>query len=283
MSDKTAISWADRTANGEMGCAGCELSIKRGDGSCYAEALTQRAGQRHTGYPSDFYSPKLFLSRYEHLLKLPDLVGHHRPDKPWLDHLPQVVFHNDMGDAFSPGLELDWWHPFAERFAAMKALHIWLTKWPSRMRRSFELLGYVPQNFLLGTSLTSQKTDQRAVELLKIRGARRWLSVEPNVDGVDVGKVWRDAGDGLIPFEWAVDGGQSGPRARPYRIDWAEAAIERADRLGMRLFVKQLGAIPMHGGKRLYLVDRKGEDWTEWPESVRRRDMPPRADGGVEG
>lgn len=301
----TTIPWADRTANGQMGCAGCELSKRRGRGTCYAEHLTERAGPAHVGYPPDFYVPKLFLKRYDELLTMPDLVGYERPKKSWLNELPQVIFHNDMGDAFSPGLELDWWHGYAERFARMRALHIWLTKWPSRMRRSFELLGYVPTNFLLGTSLTSAKTDRRAVELLRIKGARRWLSIEPDVDGVDVRHAWGDAGDGLIPFEWAVYGGESGGGAAPYFAEWAQNAIAAGRELGIRTFLKQFGSNPHFSkdvelgfggmrtrygwaehvtfpqGCRIRLKDRKGENWNEWPERYRVRQMPLHADQAV--
>jgi protein gp37 len=271
----TAIPWADRTSNGQMGCAGCELSKLRGDGSCYAEFLIngmKRAGRK--GYPEDFYKPALFTYRYDELLTLPDLVGVERPDKPWLNHLPQVIFHNDMGDIATPGLDVTWWHPWAARFAEMRALHIILTKWPARLRKSFEILGYVPSNFIVGVSVTGPRVEQRARELLRIRGARRWLSIEPDVAGVDPRRFWKDPGDGTQPFEWAVIGGQSGPEAQEYPIERAEMTLEACDELGVRPFMKQVGSRPTLGGKPYKVKDRKGEDWNEWPENIRRREMP---------
>lgn len=275
MGDLTSIPWADRTANGQMGCDGCELSSRRGDGSCYAEVLInglKRAGR--PGYPADFYEPAVFGHRYDRLPRLPDLVGVARPDKPWLDHLPQVIFHNDMGDFATPSLPLDWWHPWAQRFAEMRALHIFLTKWPARMGRSFEMLGFIPANFILGVSVTGPKVEQRAKALLKIKGARRWLSIEPDLGGVDLSTFWSDPGDGTLPFEWAVIGGQSGARAEEYPIERAERTLASCDRFGVRPFVKQVGSRPTWRGKRFPVRDRKGEDWTEWPEHIRRREMP---------
>lgn len=274
MGKLTSIAWADSTANGQMGCAGCELASRSGSGTCYAEVLTdgmQRGGRN--GWPNNFYTPKTFPQRYDQLLRWEDLTGTKRPGKPWLDGLPRHIFHNDMGDVATPGLSLDWWHPWAERFAAMPALHIFLTKWPSRLQRSFDLLGCVPGNFIVGTSITGPKSYQRARALLRIK-ARRWLSIEPDIEGVTIEPFLADPGDGLPPFEWAVVGGESGKGAREYKLEWAERTLDGLRAAGVRRFMKQIGSRPTLDDRPFRCEDRKGERMDEWPAALQVREMP---------
>jgi protein gp37 len=94
-------------------------------------------------------------------------------------------------------------------------------------------------------------------------------------------------------LDWIVVGGESGPGARPFDLAWARSTVEQCRAAGVPVFVKQLGgkpelrgdaimdAIPMACGHtienrvaRLHLKDRKGGDWSEWPEDLRVREFP---------
>ena len=89
-----------------------------------------------------------------------------------------------------------------------------------------------------------------------------------------------------------ICGGESGPKARPFNIQWAQNIVQQCREAGVACFVKQLGARPQHevlpelvpfqeGGdpleatlEPLELEDPKGGDWSEWPEKLRVRQFP---------
>lgn len=82
-------------------------------------------------------------------------------------------------------------------------------------------------------------------------------------------------------LSWVVVGGESGPGARPFNVEWARSVIRQGRDAGVPVFVKQLGAQPFDlepvfksWGLGMELRDRKGGDWSEWPEDLRVREMP---------
>lgn len=79
--------------------------------------------------------------------------------------------------------------------------------------------------------------------------------------------------DTAIP-EWVIIGGESGPGSRPFDLTWARSLIRLCRAEGAAVFVKQLGARPVLDGVPIKLKDRKGEDWSEWPEDLRIREFP---------
>ena len=98
-----------------------------------------------------------------------------------------------------------------------------------------------------------------------------------------------EIGGGATPrlgwLDWIVCGGESGPGARPFDLAWARSTIAQCRAAGAPVFVKQLGAQPIDRATppsgheegapiRWRLRDRKGGDWTEWPEDIRVRELP---------
>lgn len=268
------------------GCSGCELWIPaRGVKKCYAGVLTERYGGR-PGWPPSFDQPTLFPGRIEEACRWPDLTGRDRPDKPWLNGLPRLIFLDDMGDTFDPKLPRDWLLPHVP--AMEQSPHIWLflTKQAGRMRQFFERLGYVPENFWLGVTITSDQTRGRLNDLWRIREAPvRWVSYEPALGPFDLsgalgtsqrnvwldpprpGRTWRDE----YGIHWLVVGGESGPGAEPLDLQWVRRVRVHCRDMNVRLFVKQLGsAWAKEAGSR----DAKGEEWSRWPEDLRIREMP---------
>jgi hypothetical protein len=105
------IEYCDSTLNLEMGCDGCELwNPKAGVKQCYAGMETDRR-KGGLGWPEAFEIPRIFLERLPGALKWPDLAGKARPDKPWLDGMPRIIFLDDMGDTFTESLPDDWLAP----------------------------------------------------------------------------------------------------------------------------------------------------------------------------
>lgn len=178
-------------------------------------------------------------------------------------------------------------------------------------------------NVDVGVSVEDQKTaDERIPVLLSLRahvGGALWCSYEPALGPVDFTRVAHtpdgdtndpralvmDALAGYLDLnagvqrrlDWIVVGGESGPGARPFDIAWARSTIEQCRAAGTKVFVKQLGAMPVDGaegeptgnfranpdtGRRQYelrvtrlpLRDRKGGDMDEWPADLRVRELP---------
>lgn len=294
MGKDTSIGWADSTLNLQMGCDGCELWTKKRTGAkanrtCYAGLLTERYGGKN-GWPVAFAQPKMFPDRLSQALRWPDLSGIKRPDKPWLDDLPRIIFLNDMGDTFTESLPIDWMMPLIPDMETSVHEFLFLTKRVSRMKLFFEQLGYVPQNFWLGASVTSHSNIGRIDILRNIEGAKiKFLSVEPLLE--DIMPVSFEG------IDWVIVGGCSGfSQASMTNLEWVYDVVKQADKDGAKVFVKQLGSRPYlpPGPSLLHSTmphsinlrqvsdtmleyptgDGKGEIMNRYPAPLRRREMP---------
>ena len=264
MGKVTGIAYADSTINPVVGCAGCGLYNADADKNlCYAATMVRRyAGCK--GWPKSFTQPEFFEGRLEQALRWPDLTGTDRPDKPWLNGMPRVVFLCDLGDIFAPNAPdpAKWLAPRLGDLAASP--HIWLilTKWPQRMSAFFKgTPGSVPKNVWPGTTITGPETGWRLRELAKVgeemRGVMRWLSLEPLLGRVC---LWEHSPCGYYcsesaghvdhqflaarirgPIKWVVVGGASGRNAPPMHPDWTRLVRDECELAGVPLFFKQWG------------------------------------------
>jgi len=291
MAQHTPIEWCDSAVNPVMGCDGCELWIPdRGVKHCYAGTIHKiRAG--NPGYAEAFLQPKTFAGRAAKAARWSDLRGKARPDKPWLNGLPRLIFVSDMGDALSRDVPFEFLRDevigAARSEAGRRHVWMWLTKQPHRMAEFARWLandanarfvagvGPVwPANLWAGTSLTEAKYKPRVRHLRDVPAAVRFLSVEPMIE--DVGPLDLD-GIALV-----IVGGESGPKARPCDVTWLLNVKRQCEAAAISFFCKQLGAVPrslpLHmgdgSGMRLRLSDKKGGAWQEWPDALRVREMP---------
>lgn len=229
----TAIEWCDSTLNLQMGCDGCELwtAKKR---HCYAGVLTERYGGQK-GWPVSFDRPAIFPERLQQALSWSDLTGTDRPDKPWLNGLPRIIFLDDMGDTFTESLAIDWLLPFIPQMVLSPHRWLILTKRAKRMATFFKhYLGYVPDNFWLGISATDQRTyNGRAQYLMTIDARVRFVSLEPLLSPIIIES-------GYMP-DWVISGGESGPSARPCHPDWVRGIRDQCGEAGIPYFWKQWG------------------------------------------
>lgn len=172
--------------------------------------------------------------------------------------------------------------------------------------------GNPPPNVWVGTSVENQKAaDERIPHLLKCPAAIRWLSVEPMLGPVELynahgrwhcnycdtmyaeyvngcprchfGEPGTATSVRLKRINWIVCGGESGPNARPFNIDWARDLRDQCKAAGVAFFMKQLGSQPVErvaypnpadDFEVLALRDRKGGDMSEWAEDLRVREWP---------
>ncbi len=201
----------------------------------------------------------------------------------------------------------------------------------------FTYLHWPLPNVWLGVSCEDQKTaDERIPLLLQTPAAIRWISAEPLLESVSFRQwIWPTRSDefdksncwfmspdgwhhrinerpgGIVSISWVVVGGESGPHARPFDLQWARGIIYQCAAAGVACFVKQLGAQPFDGylsavevvgggkgrprpadqplteavaleamgsfgpiNRPVHLRDKKGGDILEWPADLRVRQFP---------
>lgn len=296
MAQTTDIEWCDSTLNLQMGCDGCELwtgSLR----NCYAGILTERYGGRK-GWPESFDKPALFVERLKPAVRWPDLTGADRPDKPWLNGLPRMIFLNDMGDTFTESLPLDWLAPLLPAMADSPHQFMLLTKRASRMRK-FSEQHPLPPNVWPGVSVTNQTTTKRIMDLIEVEGGGpKWLSVEPIVNAVDL-RLIGEGRNTITPLNYlklVVVGGESGPGSRLCNVEWLRTIRDQCRGHKTACFIKQVGSNPYDGAGKVFhwpkgdpswishsitdahlipkLRDKKGGDWAEWPKDLRVREFP---------
>lgn len=155
-------------------------------------------------------------------------------------------------------------------------------------------------NVWLGVSVEDQaRADERIPALLATPAATRFLSAEPLLGPVDLTRIvpprFRQADEndpyfaydavrghaigpddiGLPRLDWVIVGGESGAGARPMHPDWLRSIVAQCRAADVACFVKQLGSNPtLRGFTGAPLKDRKGGDWSEWPDDLRVRQFP---------
>ena len=249
MSSESGIEWTEQTWNPMTGCT----KVSPGCKHCYAEAMARRL--QAMGAPG-----------YERGFKLALHPG--RLLQPTLRRKPTTYFVNSMSDLFHkqvPDTYLD--EVFAVIAATPQHTYQVLTKRADRLPDYFSTR-VCPANVWLGVSVENRRHGvPRIAQLRAVEARVRFLSVEPLLE--DVGEL------DLSGIHWVIVGGESGPKARPMKLEWADAVLQQARAAGVAAFMKQVGTWPIGAdGARLKTSSRKGGDMAEWPARLRMREMP---------
>lgn len=242
MSTNTKIEWTEMTWNPTTGCD----KVSPGCKHCYAEVMAKRLqAMRTPGYENGF---KLTLLR-------------HRLQEPLQRKKQTVYFVNSMSDLFHDEVPFEF---IDSVFETIRAAH-WhtfqiLTKRAERMARYFEGKE-APPNAWLGVSVEDQHYGLPRIEHLRsVKATVRFLSVEPLLE--DLGEI------DLKDIHWVIVGGESGPRARPMRSEWAESIQDQCERQGVAFFFKQWGGWGADGKRRAKKYNGrilKGRTFDEMP------------------
>jgi len=278
------ISWTNTTWNPVTGCS----KVSQGCKNCYAE----REWARLSGYSRSVYRGRDFTDVRTHSERL-----------AWPLRLkkPHMIFVNSMSDLFHEKVPEEFILEVFETMAECEQHRFQiLTKRPERMVRLmpeiYEQLCYPSSgcpvseerkplpNVWLGVSIEDQATaDERIPRLLRTPAAVRFLSYEPALGPIDLGRSYPcgyycDEKIGHVdhPFwsrvnsdiHWVIIGTESGPQRREMKLEWAEKVLEDCRLSGVSVFVKQL---PI-GGK----VSKKPE---EWPAHLRVQEFPETKEG----
>ena len=174
-----------------------------------------------------------------------------------------MIFVNSMSDLFHKDIPTE----FIDRvFETMETAdrHVFqvLTKRSSLMRdylRRRYGSELTPRHIWCGVSVEDDKASARVQHLRDAPVSTRFLSIEPllgPIGDVDI--------EGIA---WVIVGGESGPRARPMKAEWAQEVRNLCDRNGVPFFFKQWGGrTPKSGGRVLDGVEHNSmpaylEEW----------------------
>ncbi len=119
-------------------------------------------------------------------------------------------------------------------------LFLLLTKRPSNINKYIpaEWKKNPPGNVMYGTSPVNQETSKNLItHLLAVKG-KRFLSVEPQLAEIT-----------LMPWlkkkqiHWVIQGGESGPKRRPFDTDWARKLKAECKLTNTPYFFKQIDKV----------------------------------------
>jgi protein gp37 len=196
------------------------------------------------------------------------------------------IFVNSMSDLFHEALSFeDIDKVFTVMVAANQHTYQILTKRPKRMLEYFrsgrhdngngpDRADYhLGEQIWLGVSVEDQATaDERIPLLLRTPASKRFVSYEPALGPVD----FNQRGVGTL-LDWIIVGGESGPGARRFDLEWMRSTVEQCKAAGVAVFCKQIGSNPYWAGCELGRArpgDRKGGCMEDWPHDLRVRQFP---------
>jgi protein gp37 len=238
---KSKIEWTKATWNPVTGCSKTSAGCKH----CYAEVMARRL--KAMGQPN--YQNGFEVSLHEHMLGRP---------LEW--KTPQTVFVNSMSDLFHENVPLDFikrafnvmlearWHRFqiltkrAERLAQIAGEFSW------------------PKNVWMGVTVESAEFFDRIDQLRRTGAAIKFLSLEPllgPVPNLD-----------LRGIDWVIAGGESGPGARPMKIEWVRELRDACLNAGVPFFFKQWGGVNKKRAGRVL----DGQIWSQMPRPLEHDD-----------
>jgi len=249
MSNESGIEWTEQTWNPMTGCT----KVSPGCKHCYAETMAKRL--KAMGAPG--YERGFKLSLHPERLQQP---LQRRKSTTYFVNSMSDLFHKDVPDAFLNRI-------FDVIDSTPQHTYQVLTKRAERLPEYFSRRT-CPPNMWLGVSVENRKHGLPRIELLrKVKAKVRFLSVEPLLE--DLGML------NLRDIHWVIVGGESGPKARPMKLDWAESVLQQARQAGAAAFMKQVGTWPIGpDGERLRTSTRKGGAMEDWPLNLRLREMP---------
>lgn len=289
MGEISKIQWTDATFNPWRGC----MKVSEGCKNCYAETfVTKRQGLPVWGQDA----PRKVAA--ESTWREP-VKWNKQAEK---EGVRRRVFCASLADVFE-----EYMGPNAAEIALARLRLFRLIEstphliWLLLTKRPENVLPFVPdswaeawpQNAWSGFTAENQaRFDERWAHAKKIPAPVIFTSIEPQLGPVVLPADYLARGQRVWPFT----GGESGPSARPFDLVWARSLVAQCRAAGVPVFVKQMGSKPWssdkakdYHGRRAWMwaasdsmeqklllkfEDKKGGDWSEWPEDLRVREVP---------
>jgi protein gp37 len=237
MAQNSKIEWTEHTANLWHGCT----KVHEGCDNCYAETLAKRWGNDIWGNDKPRKEIKSIwndLLKYQKLAKaagqihrvfVGSMMDIFEKPMPLIDSKGQSTCHSteDLRQVF-----------FRDVIPASPNLvFLLLTKRPSNINKYIpeSWKQNPPENVMFGTSPVNQVTFDKLVgQLLEVNG-KRFLSIEPQLDFINLGDI--------SGIDWIIQGGESGHHKRPFNLEWARFMRDQCASLNIPYFFKQIDKI----------------------------------------
>jgi protein gp37 len=241
MAQNSKIEWTDHTANLWHGCT----KVHEGCNNCYAETLSKRFGNDIWGNDKPRIEIKSVwndLHKYQKLAKEANEI--HR------------VFVGSMMDIFEkpmPLVDREGKESYNENTGLVRdkffyqivpnspnLMFLLLTKRPSNINKYIpeSWKSNPPENVMFGTSPVNQDTANKLIlQLLQVNG-RRFLSVEPQLDSINIQGFLFNGG-----IDWVIQGGESGHHKRPFNLEWAYYLKQQCESTNTPYFFKQIDKV----------------------------------------
>lgn len=282
MAETTRIAWCDSTFNSWIGCT----RVGPGCDNCYAEQQDSRkrwGGTTHWGVGKPRHRTSESYWRQPLAWNRKAAAS----GKPWR------VFCASLADVFDNEVPPDWRTDLWTLIAATPAL-----TWLLLTKRISNVDYPMPSNVWLGATMVNQEEYERDWPKLRARSAtKRFISYEPAIGPINFYFQQLVRAESRLP-DWVIIGGESGPRARPFDVEWARSTMEQCKAAGVACFLKQFGSCPVsqsdgiapsylsvHGDEIFLNRGDRSMDWrrlkhpagadpSEWPEDLRVREWP---------
>jgi len=291
---KSKIDWTDDSCNFTFGCQkvseGCEncYALRR----AYRLAHIQATAKRYEGVVEKVGGRLRWTGRIN-----VELEPLRRAVKP---KSGRRIFVGSMSDIFHDEvLTTRLFEALQIMINAPQHSYLILTKRPANMSRickialTYEQLidakkgiydrayNLIKHCVWIGVSVENQHwADIRIPQLIENWPGHKFVSLEPLLGPVILRKEW------LKAFDWVIVGCESGPGARPTRLDWVRSLRDQCIAAGVPFFVKQLYCKPSHisewpeylpsedgTGEIVHTppIETDGKVWTQVPKAMRSR------------
>lgn len=247
MAQNSKIEWTSHTANLWHGCT----KVHEGCDNCYAETLAKRWGNDIWGNDKPRKEIKSVwndLDKYQKLAKEANEI-HRVFVGSMMDIFEKPMLMVDSKGNPCPCVGLKQMNTGVARDILFQnisngwyenLMFLFLTKRPSNINKYIpeKWKETPPKNVMFGTSPVNQQTADKLIpQLLEVKG-KRFLSIEPQLDSVNIQGFLFNGG-----IDWVIQGGESGHHKRPFNLDWAYYMKQQCEATKTPYFFKQIDKV----------------------------------------
>lgn len=248
MSNNSSIEWTEATWNPVSGCT----VLSPGCTNCYAMRMAARleamGQEKYTGLTRKTGG----RHKWNGKVKL-DYSSLETPKK-WKNG--KLIFVNSMSDLFQDNVPISFVEKVFETIQETpRHTYQALTKRADLLNQASSKLNW-PTNLWMGVSVENQKYTNRIALLRETDAHVKFLSLEPLLG--PLGKL------DLSGIDWVIAGGESGPGARPVKIEWIRDIRDQCVEQGVAFHFKQWGGV----NKKKTGRELDGRTWDEFPIKI---------------
>ncbi len=226
-SGETSIEWTEATINPFVGCT----RVSEGCRSCYAERDAHRFSNSVNGPPA--YAGTTKDRKWTGIINRASDASFYESLK---NKRPTVYFVCSMSDFWHVNVKDEWRKEFIEiMHNTPHHTYQLLTKRPENISKMLAAINIteLPSNVWIGATVEDSRVKSRIDHIRNIPAKVRFLSVEPMT--APLGSV------DLTGIHWVITGGESGPGARPCKVEWVREVRDQCRQQGVAFFHKQWG------------------------------------------